>query len=68
MKKLAALLLLLGITTGSIACAATVTTTPERGYISVNTTANTESASTEIGKTVEEQENKKDTNVVITKD
>ena len=44
MKKLAALLLLLGITTGSIACAATVTTTPERGYISVNTTANTEVA------------------------
>lgn len=44
MKKLAALLLLAVISTGSLAYAATVTTTPERGYISVSTTANTEVA------------------------
>lgn len=44
MKRLAALFLLLGISTSSIAYAATVTTIPDRGYISVSTTANTEVA------------------------
>lgn len=42
MKRLVALFLLLGIGTGSFAYAATATTPTERGYISVNTTANTE--------------------------
>ena len=44
MKKLAALLLLTGMMTGSFACAAAVSNAPEKGFISVNTTANTEVA------------------------